>query len=320
MPSVSIPPYNLSNFPALVDSGSTHCFVDKAFAYKNNISVYSILPIQLQLFDGTSNFIITQAAELPVWFPTSGNVTSMTFYLALLGSDCKIILGYNWLTNPGPMPSDPASDVPGCTPLKAPPILLINTAAFVHACKLEGSFQFSLQLCPPTSSTSAQAASASDVPDLSSILLEYHEFTDVFSKAKASILLPHHEHDLKIDLEEGTTPPLRTIYSLSPIELEALYMFIDENLSMDFICPTSSSHATPVLFIQKKDGSLHLCVDYHGLNKLTKKDCYLLPLISDLLDSPSHAKIYTKINLQHVYHLVQIALGDEWKTMFQMHC
>ncbi|KAG6326025.1 hypothetical protein ID866_13064 [Astraeus odoratus] len=53
------------------------------------------------------------------------------------------------------MPSDPAPDMPGHTPLKAPHILLINTAAFVHACKLEGSFQFSLQLCPPASSTFA---------------------------------------------------------------------------------------------------------------------------------------------------------------------
>ncbi|KAG6327921.1 hypothetical protein ID866_11168 [Astraeus odoratus] len=49
---------------------------------------------------------------------------------------------------PGPVPSDPASDVPGHTPLKAPHILLINAAAFVHTCKLEGSFQFSLQLAP----------------------------------------------------------------------------------------------------------------------------------------------------------------------------
>ncbi|KAG6325960.1 hypothetical protein ID866_13129, partial [Astraeus odoratus] len=49
---------------------------------------------------------------------------------------------------PGPMPSDPAPDVQGHTPLKAPHISLTNTAAFVHACKLEGSFQFSLQLCP----------------------------------------------------------------------------------------------------------------------------------------------------------------------------
>ena len=48
-----------------------------------------------------------------------------------------------------------------------------------------------------------------------------------------------------------------------------------------------------------------------------KKDWYPLPLISDLLDSPSQAKVYTKINLRHAYHLVCIAKGDEWKTAFR---
>jgi len=57
-------------------------------------------------------------------------------------------------------------------------------------------------------------------------------------------------------------------------------------------------------------------VDFRGLNKVSKKDCYPLPLISDLLDSPSRAKVYTKIDLRHAYHLVRIALGDEWKTAF----
>jgi len=58
-------------------------------------------------------------------------------------------------------------------------------------------------------------------------------------------------------------------------------------------------------------------VDFRGLNKVSKKDRYPLPLISDLLDSPSHAKIYTKIDLRHAYHLVRIAPGDEWKTAFR---
>ena len=40
-------------------------------------------------------------------------------------------------------------------------------------------------------------------------------------------------------------------------------------------------------------------------------------MISDLLDSPSKAKIYSKIDLRHAYHLVRIAKGDEWKTAFR---
>ena len=142
--------------------------------------------------------------------------------------------------------------------LRAPPIALINAAAYVRACKLEGSVQFSLQL-QPLASSSLQAASANNNPDLSAVPKEYHDFANVFSKAKASVLTPHQEYDLKIELEEGTSPPPGRLYSLSPIELEALRAFIDENLCFGFIRPMSSPHAAPVLFIKKKDGSLQLC-------------------------------------------------------------
>jgi len=79
----------------------------------------------------------------------------------------------------------------------------------------------------------------------------------------------------------------------------------------------SSSYGVLVLFIKKKDGFLQLCVDFCRLNKIMKKDQYPLSLISDLLDSSWKAHIYTKIDLQHMYHLVRIAKGDEWKTTFQ---
>ena len=133
------------------------------------------------------------------------------------------------------------------------------------------------------------------------------------------MLPPHREFNLKIELEEGATPPPGRLSSLFPFELNTLREFIDENLSTGFIRPTSSSLAASVLFVKKKDGSLRLCVDYRGLNKLTRKDRYPLPLISDLLDSPSHVKVYTKIDLRHAYHLVRIADGNKWKTAFRTH-
>jgi hypothetical protein len=94
---------------------------------------------------------------------------------------------------------------------------------------------------------------------------------------------------------------------------------LDEHLASGFIHPPTSTHAAPVLFICKKDSSLHLCIDFQGLNKITKKDRYPLPCISDLLDALSHATIYTRLDLQHMCHLVCIATGDEWKTLFCMH-
>ena len=86
---------------------------------------------------------------------------------------------------------------------------------------------------------------------------------------------------------------------------------------MGFIQPTSSLHSVPVLFFKKKDGSLRLCINFHSLNHISKKNHYPLLLISNLLDLPYKARIYSKIDFHHAYHLVRIANGDEWKTAFR---
>jgi len=97
---------------------------------------------------------------------------------------------------------------------------------------------------------------------MSTIPEDYHDCTDIFSKSKAGKLADHRPYNLKITLDEGTSPPFGPIYSLSQEELAVLCKFIDENLATWFIHPSRSSHGAPVLFIWKKDGSLRLCVDF----------------------------------------------------------
>ena len=107
------------------------------------------------------------------------------------------------------------------------------------------------------------------------------------------------------------------IYSLSPLELLALWEFLEENTQNRFICPSKSPWGSPVLFMKKKDGCLRLCMDFRALNKVMKKDWYPLPLISGLLTTLALARIYSKIDLKHAYHLVHIVEGDEPKTAFR---
>ena len=152
--------------------------------------------------------------------------------------------------------------------------------------------------------------------DMSNVLPKYHKFHDVFSKSRANTPLTHQPYDLKIKLEDGAIPPFGPIYSLSPHELQTLREFIEKNLANGLICLARSLSGALFLFIKEKDGSLRLCVNFRGLNKITKKDRYRLPQIMDLLDSPCKARFYTKIDLQHAYHLIQIQEGDEWKTAF----
>ena len=196
-----------------------------------------------------------------------------------------------------------------------PNIAIIGAVAFLCASKLLGSHNF--ELCLHSSDIQANSAKLVETPDLSNVSSKYHEFANIFSKTKAEVLPPHHPYDLKINLEESAQPPVGPIYSLSASEQEALKEFIEENLNMGFIWPTSSPHGAPVLFVKKKDGSLRLCVDFRSLNRISKKDRYSLPLISNLLDSPRKAQVYSKIDLRHAYHLVRIAGGDEWKTAFR---
>jgi len=100
-------------------------------------------------------------------------------------------------------------------------------------------------------------------------------------------------------------------------ELQSLRDYLTENLAKGFIRHSKSPTSAPILFVKKKDGSFRLCVDYRGLNKISKKNRYPLPLISGLLDWLHTGKIFTKIDLRGAYNLLMIRLGDEWKIAFR---
>ncbi|MBW0577199.1 hypothetical protein O181_116914 [Austropuccinia psidii MF-1] len=123
----------------------------------------------------------------------------------------------------------------------------------------------------------------------------YHQYLDVFSKVKAEKLPPHRACDHHIELE-GLLPPIGVIYSLSNQESETLRAYISENVEKGFIRPSSSSTGAPVLFFKKKDGGLHLCVDYRKLNALTRKNRYPVPPMNQLLTGFNGSTILWKID------------------------
>ena len=139
----------------------------------------------------------------------------------------------------------------------------------------------------------------------------------VFSDIEVKVLAPHRPYDLSIDLEEGKSPPFGPMYRLSQEERDALAKYLDENLKKGFIRRSTSSAAAPILFARKKSGDLRLCVDYRGLNSITKKNRYPLPLIDDLLDRTQGCKVFSVIDLKDAFNLVRIKEGDEWKTAFR---
>ena len=196
-----------------------------------------------------------------------------------------------------------------------PLISLVSAEAFMRSMQSEGAQCFSITTHDPMDLKVFNRPKFN--PDLDQVPEIYHEFADVSSKQKANTLPPHRDCDLKINIEDRSKPLSSTIYPLSISELKTLQEFIDDNLKTGFIQLSNSPFGAPILFVKKKDGSLQLCVDFHQLNAITQKDKYPLPPTSELLNTLSKAKVFTKIDLKHAYHLIRIAARDGWKTAFR---
>lgn len=80
--------------------------------------------------------------------------------------------------------------------------------------------------------------------------------------------------------------------------------------------PSTSSAGARVFFVPKKDSTLRPCVYYRGLNQITKRNRYSLPLIREAINHLFGAKFYVKLDIRDAYYRVRIEKGEEWKTVF----
>ena len=153
-------------------------------------------------------------------------------------------------------------------------------------------------------------------PDLSLVLPEYHDLAAVFCKERARTLPPHHPYDCGIDLLPGSTLPPSRLYNLSRPEREAMEEYINTSKASGLIRSSSSPLGAGFFFVGKKDSTLRPCIDFRGLNDITIKNKYPLPLIDPSFEPLCHARVFTKLDLRNAYHLVCIREGNEWKTAF----
>ncbi|GBG79339.1 hypothetical protein CBR_g29489 [Chara braunii] len=121
----------------------------------------------------------------------------------------------------------------------------------------------------------------------------------------------------KIEIIEGSVPPKGRVYRMGQGELEELRRQIDDMIDRGWIRPSESEFGAPVLFVPKKGGKLRMCIDYRGLNRITRKNVYPLPRIDDLLDAAGGCKVFSKIGLKSGYHQIEVDPSDQHKTEFK---
>ena len=85
-------------------------------------------------------------------------------------------------------------------------------------------------------------------------------------------------------------------------------------LQRGIISLSSSPWASPLVLVQKKDGSMRYCVDYRQLNSVTRKDAYPIPRIDETLDTLAGSCIFTTLDLLSGYWQVEVQPEDREKT------
>ncbi len=303
---LSSPPKTRTTFPAvlrwagfsvscsaLIDSGAEGNFIDERWARDHDIPL-------VDLEDTTTVFALdgrvlstVHRVTIPVSLTVSGNHQETISFYIFQSPFTPIVLGHPWLTQHNP---------------------LINwDKGIILSWKLACHINCLVSAVPAVSSVSV----FQDEPgDLSGVPEEYLDLRAVFSRSRATSLPPHRPYDCSIDLLPGTMPPRGRLYSLSAPEREALEKYLTESLAAQIIVPSSSPAGAGFFFVKRKDGSLRPCIDYRGLNDITVKNRYPLPLMSSAFEILQGAKIFTKLDLRNAYHLVRIKEGDEWKTAF----
>ena len=146
--------------------------------------------------------------------------------------------------------------------------------------------------------------------------VEYHKWARIFSREQTNKLPSHSKYDHRIKLVEEAEAPWGPLYGMSEQELRGLQEWLDKQVAAGKITKSNLSAGAPILLVKKPDGSFPLCVDYRALNKVTVKNSYPLPLMTELRERLNTAKVFTKLDLKNRYHLVRMAEEDKEKTAF----
>ena len=117
----------------------------------------------------------------------------------------------------------------------------------------------------------------------------------------------------------GSKPVYGPLYRLSPAEKVEVERQVTDYIKKGLVQKSKSNHASPVIFVAKKDGTLRMCVNYRALNSQTVRNRYPLPRIDDLIDQVQGSKVFSSLGLQSGYHQIRITEEAVPKTAFRTH-
>jgi hypothetical protein len=312
----------------LLDSGSTHNFLDLNIAKKLGCKLEAIPPLPVTGGGGHKLEAAFTCRNFK-WVLQQSEFTADVIVLPLVC--CDLILGIQWLKSLGPVLWDFEKlqmefNIHGkkfvLRGAKDTGIKLINNKTLSQAvhqgaelCFLSMESPSNKFIIPTYHLLHTQENTPILHPDFASLIDTYE---DIFAEPTA---LPPARvgFDHKIPLKDDVEPFNLRPYRYSAVQKTIIDKLVQDMLSQGIIQHSNSPFASPIVLVRKKDGSWRLCVDYRKLNKGTIKDIFLIPLIEDLMDELGGATIFSKLDMRSGYHQVRMATGEEHKTAFKTH-
>jgi hypothetical protein len=264
-----------SSHPAtiLFDSGASHSFISSSFVVKHSLPIATMKHTML---------VSSPRGEMrtkhicPV---LSITIRGVDFPSNLILQDSKgidIILGMDWLSE-------------------------YDTRKAMKLTKNDGTSVEFVAMVQSDQDSVLNQTKAIALEDIKVV----REYPDVFPAELPRMPLDR-DIEFLIELLPGTPPISMRPYRMPINELVELKKQIVELQAKGFIQPSSSPWGAPVLFVEKKDGTQRMCVDYLSLNDVTIKNKYPLPRIEDLFNQMKGASVFPKIDLRSGYHQLKI--------------
>jgi hypothetical protein len=273
---------------ALLDSGSTHNFIDVKAASRAGITLGGRSGMRVVVANGDQLQSPRSCRGLPV--SIGDEQFTIDCYGLALGS-YHMVLGVQWLESLGPILWD----------------FGLRTIQFIRGGHRACWSSSETDTTPPT----LLQLEGNIMDDL------LGGFQQLFIELAG--LPPHRSHCHRIQLLLGTAPIAVRPYRYMHAQKEELERQCTLMLQHVIIRPSTSAFSAPVLLVKKCGGTWRFCVDYRALNSKTVKDKFPIPVVEELLDELRGTKFFTKLDLRSGYHQVLMNEDDIELTAFRTH-
>jgi len=303
---------------ALVDSGSSHTFMNYKFAIASNCVMKKALAKKISIAGG--GHLVSDATVHNLAYHIQGHDFCSNFHVLPLET-YDIILGIDWMYDVSPV----TLDLPlrlltvhqngkpiELTDHTLPPQKCILTEEVMNKLLSKSILGYIIQI------NALHTERQEIVQKLSAEIEELiNSFAEVFSEPTS--LPPSRTCDHSVTLQPGAHPPNLRPYRVPHMQKDSMEKIITKLLKSGEIQASLSPFSSPAVMVRKRDGSWRLCIDYRLLNSITIKNKFPMPVIEDLLDEIYGATIFSKLDLLSGYHQIRMNTTDILKTAFKTH-